>query len=36
MRTFYFVGGPTPGHRDEFFGRLVRCPGNIDRNGGFR
>lgn len=22
MRTFYFVGGPLPGHADEFFRRL--------------
>jgi hypothetical protein len=27
MRTFYFVGGPTPGHRDEFFGRLAAAGG---------
>ena len=27
MRTFYFVGGPLPGHADEFFRRLAQAGG---------
>jgi hypothetical protein len=27
MRTFYFVGGPIPGHTDEFFERLAAVGG---------
>jgi hypothetical protein len=27
MRTFYFVGGPTPGHGEAFFRRLEAAGG---------
>jgi hypothetical protein len=27
MRTFYFVGGPTPGHAEAFFDRLEAAGG---------
>lgn len=27
MRTFYFVGGPTPGHAEAFFRRLEAAGG---------
>ena len=27
MPTFYFVGGPLPGHADEFFRRLAQAGG---------
>jgi hypothetical protein len=27
MRTFYFVGGPTPGHAEAFFRRLKAAGG---------
>jgi hypothetical protein len=27
MPTFYFVGGPLPGHSDEFFRRLAQAGG---------
>jgi hypothetical protein len=27
MPMFYFVGGPTPGHADEFFHRLAEAGG---------
>jgi hypothetical protein len=27
MKTFYFVGGPTPGRADDFFRRLAEAGG---------
>jgi hypothetical protein len=27
MKTFYFVGGPTEGHQDDFFRRLTEIGG---------
>lgn len=29
MRTFYFVGGPTPGNTDAFFRRLAEAGGPL-------
>lgn len=28
MKTFYFVGGPKPGHAEEFFQRLAQIGGS--------
>jgi hypothetical protein len=27
MKRYYFIGGPTPGHMDEFRRRLAACGG---------
>jgi hypothetical protein len=35
MRTYYFVGGPTPGHTEDFFTRLRATGGHTCRLAGF-